>query len=77
MIRTEDCTQIFYKDWGPKDAQPIVFHRGWANGYRVAATENLAVEYANDGIRFNAAAPGVVDSQMPGMNATTRVRSAS
>ena len=21
--------QIFYKDWGPKDAQPIVFHHGW------------------------------------------------
>jgi NAD(P)-dependent dehydrogenase (short-subunit alcohol dehydrogenase family) len=30
-----------------------------------AATQNLAVEYAKDGIRFNAVAPGVVDSQMP------------
>src|SRR6202007_1191389 len=29
MITTEDGTQIFYKDWGPKDAQPIVFHHGW------------------------------------------------
>lgn len=44
--------QIFYKDWGPKDAQPIVLHHGWplsaddwdgqmmfflAEGYRVIA----------------------------------------
>ncbi len=28
-IITEDGTEIFYKDWGPKDAQPIVFHHGW------------------------------------------------
>jgi non-heme chloroperoxidase len=25
----KDGTQIFYKDWGPKDAQPIMFHHGW------------------------------------------------
>src|SRR5579863_27363 len=52
MITSKDNTQIFYKDWGPKDAQPIVFHHGWplssddwdtqmlfflANGYRVVA----------------------------------------
>jgi non-heme chloroperoxidase len=51
-ITTKDGTQIFYKDWGPKDAQPIVFHHGWplsvddwdsqmlfflAHGYRVIA----------------------------------------
>jgi len=28
-ITTPDGTQIFYKDWGPRDAQPIVFHHGW------------------------------------------------
>ncbi|MFH5923859.1 alpha/beta fold hydrolase [Roseomonas xinghualingensis] len=28
-ITTQDGTQIFYKDWGPKDAQPLVFHHGW------------------------------------------------
>ena len=28
-IRTADGAEIFYKDWGPKDAQPIVFHHGW------------------------------------------------
>lgn len=51
-IKTRDGTKIFYKDWGPRDAQPIVFHHGWplsgddwdnqmlfflANGYRVIA----------------------------------------
>lgn len=28
-ITTKDGTGIFYKDWGPKDSQPIVFHHGW------------------------------------------------
>ncbi|GCA51353.1 non-heme chloroperoxidase [Sinorhizobium sp. KGO-5] len=28
-ITTKDGTHIFYKDWGPKDAQPVVFHHGW------------------------------------------------
>src|SRR3546814_21962 len=28
-ITTQDSTHIFYKDWGPKDAQAIVFHHGW------------------------------------------------
>jgi non-heme chloroperoxidase len=28
-ITTRDGTEIFYKDWGPKDAQPIMFHHGW------------------------------------------------
>ena len=29
FITTQDGTEIFYKDWGPKSAQPIVFHHGW------------------------------------------------
>ncbi|OYX52613.1 MAG: alpha/beta hydrolase [Sphingomonas sp. 32-66-10] len=28
-ITTSDGTEIFYKDWGLKDATPIVFHHGW------------------------------------------------
>ena len=28
-VTTEDGALIFYKDWGPRDAQPIVFHHGW------------------------------------------------
>ena len=28
-ITTKDGTEIFYKDWGSKSAQPIVFHHGW------------------------------------------------
>ncbi|PWT92267.1 MAG: alpha/beta hydrolase [Proteobacteria bacterium] len=51
-FRTGDGTEIFYKDWGPKAAQPIVFHHGWplsaddwdnqmmfflSHGYRVIA----------------------------------------
>jgi len=28
-ITTEDETQIYFKDWGPKQAQPLVFHHGW------------------------------------------------
>ncbi len=28
-ISANDGTRIFYRDWGPRDAQPIVFHHGW------------------------------------------------
>lgn len=28
-ITTKDGVRIFYKDWGPRSAQPIVFHHGW------------------------------------------------
>jgi non-heme chloroperoxidase len=51
-VTTKDGIEIFYKDWGPKGAQPIMFHHGWPlssddwdaqmlffvqNGYRVVA----------------------------------------
>src|ERR1043165_5002799 len=28
-VTTKDGVQIYFKDWGPKNAQPIVFHHGW------------------------------------------------
>ena len=28
-VTTKDGVEIFYKDWGPKNAQPLVFHHGW------------------------------------------------
>ncbi|CAN7670803.1 alpha/beta fold hydrolase [Rhizobium sp. LjRoot254] len=29
FVTTKDGTRIYYKDWGPRDAQAIVFHHGW------------------------------------------------
>src|SRR3982750_2248522 len=29
FVTTKDDVEIFYKDWGPRTAQPIVFHHGW------------------------------------------------
>jgi non-heme chloroperoxidase len=52
FVKTKDGVDIFYKDWGPKSAQPIMFHHGWplssddwdnqmlfflSHGYRVVA----------------------------------------
>ncbi|WGL18563.1 alpha/beta hydrolase [Microbulbifer bruguierae] len=28
-VITSDGTRVFYKDWGPRDVQPVVFHHGW------------------------------------------------
>lgn len=28
-ITTKDGVEIFFKDWGPKEAKPIMFHHGW------------------------------------------------
>ncbi len=52
FVTTKDGVEIFYKDWGPRSAQPIAFHHGWplssddwdaqilfflSKGYRVVA----------------------------------------
>lgn len=29
MIAASDGTSLYFKDWGPNDAQPIMFHHGW------------------------------------------------
>lgn len=29
FVTTKDSVDIFFKDWGPKEAQPIMFHHGW------------------------------------------------
>lgn len=51
-VTTKDGVEIFFKDWGPKEARPIMFHHGWplssddwdsqmlfflSKGYRVVA----------------------------------------
>ena len=29
FVETKDGVSIFFKDWGPRDARPIMFHHGW------------------------------------------------
>ena len=29
MITQKDGATIFFKDWGSRNAQPIMFHHGW------------------------------------------------
>jgi non-heme chloroperoxidase len=29
FLTTQDGARIFYKQWGPRTAQPVVFHHGW------------------------------------------------
>jgi hypothetical protein len=42
-VTTKDGVEIFYKDWGPKGAQPIVFHHGCATPHDVHAPFDLSV----------------------------------
>jgi non-heme chloroperoxidase len=54
FVTTDDGAEIYYKDWGSPDAQPIMFHHGWplsaddwdaqmlfflGQGYRVIASD--------------------------------------
>jgi len=54
FVTSDDGAEIYFKDWGNRDAQPIVFHHGWplssddwdaqmlyflAEGFRVIATD--------------------------------------
>jgi non-heme chloroperoxidase len=48
-ITTKDGTHIFYKDWGSKDAQPIVFSHGWP--LSADAWDGQMVFFANEGFR--------------------------
>ncbi|MEA3538527.1 alpha/beta hydrolase [Sphingosinicella sp.] len=48
-ITTKDGTRIFYKDWGSKDAQPIVFSHGWP--LTADAWDPQLVFFANNGYR--------------------------
>jgi len=49
FITTRDGTEIFYKDWGPKDAQPIVFHHGWP--LSADDWDNQLMFFLNEGFR--------------------------
>lgn len=54
FVTTDDGAEIYFKDWGDRDAQPIMFHHGWplssddwdaqmlyflGKGYRVIASD--------------------------------------
>jgi non-heme chloroperoxidase len=68
FITTTDGVDIFYKDWGSKDAQPIMFHHGFlAKGYRVVAHDrrghgrSAQVDFGHDMAHYAADAAAVAD----------------
>ncbi len=48
-ITTRDGTRIFYKDWGARDGQPIIFSHGWP--LSADAWDAQMVHFANQGFR--------------------------
>jgi non-heme chloroperoxidase len=46
---TRDGTDIFYKDWGPRDAQVIFFHHGWP--LSADDWDNQTMFFLNEGYR--------------------------
>jgi non-heme chloroperoxidase len=49
FVTTADGIEIFYKDWGPKDAQPIHFHHGWP--LSADDWDNQMLFFLNEGFR--------------------------
>nr|WP_047168325.1 alpha/beta hydrolase [Sphingomonas sp. Y57] len=48
-ITTKDGTRIFYKDWGPRNGQPIIFSHGWP--LTADAWDAQLVFFASQGFR--------------------------
>jgi non-heme chloroperoxidase len=48
-IATTDGVQLYYKDWGPKDGQPVVFSHGWP--LNSDSWESQMIFLANQGYR--------------------------
>lgn len=48
-VTTKDGVEIFYKDWGPRDAQPIHFHHGWP--LSADDWDNQMLFFLNEGFR--------------------------
>ena len=72
FVNTKDGVEIYYKDWGRSDAQPIMFHHGWplssddwdtqmlfflGKGYRVVAHDRRGP--GRSGARTGRCAPTV------------------
>ena len=48
-MKNQDRTEIFYKAWGPRDGEVVVFHHGWP-----PSATGFAPQY-----------PGVINADLP------------